>query len=117
MIAPLVAALLLAVGLAGRRGAVVVSRGELVEIGGGVRIPEIVARAGARLVEVGTTNRTRTADFEEPLADGPREPADPEESYYVEESEEAGLSAGLPLQKSLPWYMVSALLILFSPAL
>ena len=64
------AALLLAVGLAGRRGAVVVSRGELVEIGGGVRIPEMVARAGARLVEVGTTNRTRVADFEAPLAEG-----------------------------------------------
>jgi L-seryl-tRNA(Ser) seleniumtransferase len=64
------AALLLAVGLAGRRGAVLVSRGELVEIGGGVRIPEVVARAGARLIEVGTTNRTRAADFEAPLADG-----------------------------------------------
>jgi L-seryl-tRNA(Ser) seleniumtransferase len=64
------AALLLAVGLAGRRGSVVVSRGELVEIGGGVRIPEVVARAGARLIEVGTTNRTRAADFEAPLADG-----------------------------------------------
>jgi L-seryl-tRNA(Ser) seleniumtransferase len=64
------AALLLAVGLAGRRGTVVVSRGELVEIGGGVRIPEVVARAGARLVEVGTTNRTRAADFEGPLAEG-----------------------------------------------
>ncbi len=64
------AALLLAVGLVGRRGSVVVSRGELVEIGGGVRIPEIVARAGARLVEVGTTNRTRAADFETPLAEG-----------------------------------------------
>ena len=63
------AALVLAVRLAGR-GGVVVSRGELVEIGGNVRIPEIVKRAGARLIEVGTTNQTRTVDFEEPLADG-----------------------------------------------
>ena len=63
------AALALAVGLAGRRG-VAVSRGELVEIGGGVRIPEIVKRTGARLIEVGTTNRTRTSDFEAPLAEG-----------------------------------------------
>jgi L-seryl-tRNA(Ser) seleniumtransferase len=63
------AALVLAVGLAGK-GGVAVSRGELVEIGGGVRIPEIVRRTGARLIEVGTTNRTRAADFEPPLADG-----------------------------------------------
>ena len=63
------AALALAVGLAGR-GGVAVSRGELVEIGGGVRIHEIVRRAGAKLVEVGTTNRTRVADFEAVLAAG-----------------------------------------------
>lgn len=63
------AALLLAVALAGRQG-VAVSRGELVEIGGGVRIPDVIKRTGARLIEVGTTNRTRTSDFEAPLAEG-----------------------------------------------
>jgi L-seryl-tRNA(Ser) seleniumtransferase len=63
------AAVALAVGLAGRSG-VAVSRGELVEIGGSFRVPEILAKSGAVLREVGTTNRTRLADYERAL--GPR---------------------------------------------
>ena len=58
------AALLAAAALAGPGKEVVVSRGQLVEIGGGFRVPDVIAQAGARLVEVGTTNRTRLADYE-----------------------------------------------------
>jgi L-seryl-tRNA(Ser) seleniumtransferase len=56
------AVLLTLAALAEGRGAAV-SRSELVEIGGGFRVPEVMAQSGARLVEVGTTNRTRTADY------------------------------------------------------
>jgi L-seryl-tRNA(Ser) seleniumtransferase len=64
------AALLAAAALAGPGREVIVSRGQLVEIGGGFRVPDVIAQAGARLVEVGTTNRTRLADYRRAIGVG-----------------------------------------------
>jgi L-seryl-tRNA(Ser) seleniumtransferase len=63
------AVLLAVAALAGPGRDVVVSRGQLVEIGGGFRVPEVIAQAGATLVEVGTTNRTRRADYERAIGE------------------------------------------------
>jgi L-seryl-tRNA(Ser) seleniumtransferase len=100
------AVLLAAAALAGGRE-LVVSRGQLVEIGGSFRIPDVVAQSGARLVEVGTTNRTRLSDYEAAL--GPETGAVLRaypsnfrtvgfvESVEIEELCEVAAAAGVPV--------------------
>ena len=64
------AAVLLALSALAKGKKVAISRSELVEIGGGFRIPDVMKQSGAKLLEVGTTNRVRLSDFEQAIAEG-----------------------------------------------
>jgi L-seryl-tRNA(Ser) seleniumtransferase len=63
-------AVLLALSALAKGKKVAISRSELVEIGGGFRIPDVMKQSGAKLLEVGTTNRTRLSDFKQAIAEG-----------------------------------------------
>jgi L-seryl-tRNA(Ser) seleniumtransferase len=105
------AAVLLVLAALAKGGEVIVSRGELIEIGDGFRIPEIMAESGATLREVGTTNRTRVADYEHAINENTRlllrvHPSNFQITGFAEKpslQELAALSqrAGLPLVEDL----------------
>ena len=105
------AAVLVTLATLARGGEVIVSRGELIEIGDGFRIPEIMEQSGAVLREVGTTNRTRIADYENAIGEGTRlllrvHPSNFTVSGFTEKPEVAELIAlgarrGLPVVEDL----------------
>lgn len=101
------AAIVLALSTLAKKREVIVSRGELVEIGGEFRIPDIMAASGCRMVEVGTTNRTRIADYEKAITEKTAVIFKAHKSNYamtgfVEEATVAQC-ASLAHQKSIPF--------------
>jgi L-seryl-tRNA(Ser) seleniumtransferase len=105
------AAVLVTLAALARGGEVIVSRGELIEIGDGFRIPEIMEQSGAVLREVGTTNRTRIADYENAIGENTRvllrvHPSNFQVTGFTEKPEVAELIAlgkrrGLPVVEDL----------------
>ncbi len=105
------AAVLISLGALARGREVVVSRGELVEIGGSFRMPEVMAQSGARLVEVGTTNKTHPRDYEAAIGQDTALLLKVHTSNYrilgftrevsLEELVEIGRSKGLPVMYDL----------------
>ena len=100
------AALLLTLAALSRRKDVLVSRGELIEIGGEFRLPEIMSASGARLVEVGTTNRTRLEDYRRAMSDRTGLVLKVHPSNYrvlgFAESPDVGALAGLARKAEVP---------------
>jgi L-seryl-tRNA(Ser) seleniumtransferase len=103
-------AVLLALAALARGREVVVSRGESVEIGGGFRVPEVMEQSGARLVDVGTTNRTRSEDYERAVQQAGADvalilkvhPSNYRIEGFVEEAPIRGLSElGVPVMADL----------------
>jgi L-seryl-tRNA(Ser) seleniumtransferase len=66
------AATLLVLTVLAREGETIISRGELVEIGGDFRVPDVMAQSGTRMIEVGTTNRTRLSDYQKAISENTR---------------------------------------------
>src|SRR5271154_3058995 len=100
------AAVLVVLAALARGGEVIVSRGELIEIGDGFRIPEIMEQSGAALREVGTTNRTRIADYESAINENTRvllrvHPSNFQVTGFTEKPEVAELIA-LGKQRGIP---------------
>jgi L-seryl-tRNA(Ser) seleniumtransferase len=100
------AAVLLVLAALARDGEVLVSRGELIEIGDGFRIPEIMAQSGATLREVGTTNRTHLKDYENAITDKTRvllrvHPSNFQITGFTDKPSLADLAA-LAARKNLP---------------
>jgi len=105
------AAVLLALNALAEGGDVIVSRGELVEIGGSFRVPDVMAKSGARLREVGTTNRTRLSDYERAITENTRLLLRVHRSNFAmigfteqpasQELVELGRSRGIPVMEDL----------------
>jgi len=102
------AAVLITLNTLAEGGEVIISRGELIEIGGSFRIPDVIAKSGARIHEVGTTNRTRLSDYEKAINESTRVilRAHPSNYRIIGFTEKPALEelVGLALSRNLPLF-------------